>query len=331
MRITGRCVLIASIIIICNSWGFLVHRTVHQLAIYELPGSLQRFMYHHMEYGVRYSVRPDQRRSQDSTEAAKHYIDFEEYGDSAAWKMPWSWTDAVARYTPDSLLKHGYVPYYVIMMKNRLTQAFRSGNADSVLILATELAHYIGDAHVPLHTTVNYDGQLTGQKGLHALWESTIPEMLIDQFTLSSPHKAKYIRHPEQAIWNAVRHSYSMVDEILKTERTVSASFTDNTKYRVQTRNGREVKSYTSAFAKAYNKALGHSINDQLIRTANMIADFWYTAWVDAGKPDMDNWYQPAFSDDDQKKLKTETKAFRKNELLLHDLLIARKRGKNRD
>ncbi len=298
MRILSRWGIFLVIMIFCNSWGFLVHRTVHQLAVYELPGSLQRFFYRNMEYGVKYSVRPDQRRNEDSTEATKHYINFEAFGDSAAWQMPHTWEAAVARYTKDSLLKHGYVPYYIIMMKDRLTNAFRNGKSDSVLFYATDMAHYIGDANVPLHATLNYDGQLTGQRGLHALWESMIPEILLDQYNLRSRHKAKYLDHPEETIWSAVVRSFTMVNEVLEKEREVSKSFTDSTKYRVQMRNGREVRSYTSEFAKAYSKALGSSINDQLIFTADMIADFWYTAWVDSGKPDCDNWIKPYFSDE---------------------------------
>jgi len=329
MRTTSRWGLFISIMICCNSWGFLVHRTVHQLAVYELPGSLQRFFYRHLEYGVRYSVRPDQRRNRDSTEATKHFIDFEAFGDSTAWKMPFSWQEAVATYTKDSLLKHGYVPYHIIMMKEKLTNAFRNGKADSVLFYATDLAHYIGDANVPLHTTINYDGQLTGQKGLHALWESVIPEILIDRYNLRSGHKAKYLRSPKEAIWNAVRRAFTMVPEVLAKEKEVSKSFSDGTKYRVQIRNGREYRNYTGEFAKAYGKALGTTINDQLIRTADMIADFWYTAWVDAGKPDLDNWLRPAFTDENKKQLKKELKSFKKNQLVQDKLLISRQRRQN--
>ena len=71
-----------------SSWGFLVHRTVNQIAVYRLPDDLQKFFHQNMAYIVRNSVRPDERRNADSTEATKHFIDFEAFGDSAAWKMP---------------------------------------------------------------------------------------------------------------------------------------------------------------------------------------------------------------------------------------------------
>ena len=79
------------------SWGFLVHKTAHQLAVYELPKEVQSFFYKNMEYLVTNAPRPDMRRNSDPTEATKHFIDLEAFGDSAAWKMPLHWNDAVAK------------------------------------------------------------------------------------------------------------------------------------------------------------------------------------------------------------------------------------------
>lgn len=322
-RITLSLVLLL-VIVICNSWGFLVHRTIHQLAVYELDGSLQRFFYRNMDYIVKNAPRPDQRRNEDSTEATKHFIDIEMYGDSAATKMPLQWNEAVGKYSRDTLLKYGYAPYYIVVMKDRLSNAFRSGNKDSVLFYATDLAHYIGDANVPLHTTVNYDGQLTNQKGLHSLWESVVPENLLDQYNLRSRHKARYLGHPEETAWDAVRRAYSLLPDVFGQEKDLTRSFPDTAKFRTQMRNGREVKSYSPAFAKAYSERLGNTINEQLIRSANMIADFWYTAWVDAGKPDLDSWIQPSFTKVDKSKLRAECKAFRHNTLIEKKWLISR-------
>ena len=78
--------LLLSTVVFFSSWGFLVHRTIHQLAVYELPKPMQSFFYKSMNYLVENAGRPDQRRNQDSTEASKHFIDLEAFGDSAAWK-----------------------------------------------------------------------------------------------------------------------------------------------------------------------------------------------------------------------------------------------------
>jgi hypothetical protein len=311
-------------IVIFSSWGFLVHRTTTQLAVYELPKPMRSFFHEGLPYLVKYSVRPDQRRNDDSTEGPKHIIDLEEYGDSAAWKMPLTWNEALARYSFNTLKKHGYGPYWVVIMKEKLTNAFRKSDRDSILFYAADLAHYVGDMNVPLHTTANYDGQLTNQKGLHSLWETVIPEIQLADFRLLSQHKAHYLKHPEQTVWDAVRRSYSLLPQIFAEEKNASVGFTDSTKYRVQIRNGRESKSYTSAFAKAYSARLGNTINAQLINSSDMIADFWYTAWVDGGKPDLKKLLKTS-NRLQKKQWKKEKKSFKKNNLLRDSLLISRR------
>ena len=310
--------------IIAGSWGFLVHRTISQLAIYELPNNPGSFFHQNMNYLVTHSVRADLRRQDDSTEDSKHYINFETFGDSAAWKMPLAFKEAVQLYSKDSLLKHGYMPYYVITMKNQLTNAFRKKNRDSILFYAADLAHYIGDVHVPLHTTRNYDGQLTNQKGLHSLWESVIPEIELDKYDLASAHQARYLKNPEKSIWQAVRNAHNLTTNVLRLERESSMRFTDSSKYRVQIRRGKEVRYYSTRFAKEYSKLLGKSINQQLVNSADLIADFWYTSWVDAGKPDMKPLMKSTTADPQNHALKKERKAFQENNLMKEKLLISR-------
>ncbi len=311
-------------LIIAGGWGFLVHKTVHQLAIYELPEEISPFFYQNIDYLVSNAARPDTRRNTDSTEATKHFIDLEMFGADAAHKMPLDWDKAVSMYSKDSLLKYGYVPYHVIYMKGKLTNAFKQGNKDSILFYAADLGHYIGDAHVPLHTTVNYDGQLTNQKGLHSLWESMIPELEISQYRLYSPHKAKYLRKPAKDIWNAVRNAAAHLPTMLQKEIEVSQGFTDAQKYRIQLRRGVETKNYTTEFAKAYATALGNTINQQLTASVNLLADFWYTSWVDAGKPNLSA-MTGTWTDADKAKFDKEISLFKANTLLQNNLLLAKK------
>ncbi len=306
-----------------------MHRTITQLCVYQLPKEMQPFFYQNMDYIIRNSIRPDERRNTDRTEATKHFIDFEAYGKNAEKTMPVQWEAAVAKYTEDTLLKYGYVPYWVLTMKDRLTRSFSSGDRDSILFYSADIAHYIEDAHVPLHTTINYDGQLTGQKGIHALWESMVPELTLKTFDLEGKKKAAYIKHPEKEIWKAVQHTFTLVPRMLEAEREVTKVFTEETKYRIQKRNGRDVKYYTKDFALAYAKKLEPSINDQALRAANMVAAFWYTAWVDAGKPDLSRIMTVKWTSTDDGQLKDQIKAYRKNELQKKGWLISNRQAVN--
>jgi hypothetical protein len=313
--------LVAAIMITCCSWGFLVHKTTMQIAVYQLPKPMQAFFYKNMNYLVSNAGRPDTRRNTDSTEGPRHFIDLEKFGANAAYAMPYNWDSAQKVYSRDSLLLYGYVPYEIARMKNKLTEAFRSGVADSILFYATDLAHYIGDANVPLHTTDNYDGQLTDQKGIHSLWESMIPEILIGEYNLYERHNAQYLGNPDEATWTAIRRANALLPDMLSKEKELTKKFTPETKYRTQIRRGKEVRSYSSDFAKAYAASLGNTINQQLLNTSNLVADFWYTAWVDAGKPALG----ASFSKMEKKQFKAEKKSYQKNELIKNNLLLSKK------
>lgn len=315
------------LLLTCSSWGFLVHRTVNQLAVYQLPKPMKNFFWKHRDYLVQQAPRPDQRRNTDPQEAPRHFIDLEAYGDSAEWKMPLHWDDAIRLYTIDTLKKYGYVPYEIQRIKGLLTEAFCRSDRDSILYYSADLGHYIGDANVPLHTSINYDGQLTGQRGLHSLWETTIPNLEMDSWRLRDRHNARYLKDPALAAWTAIRRGHDLYKAMIEQESALSKEMPDTAKYHMETRSGREYKTYTKTFAKAYAARLGNSVNEQLLHSADLIADFWYTAWVDGGKPDLDGLLTNPIDKSDQSAHKAELKAWRKNKLIEKKMLISRQQS----
>lgn len=318
-------VLFVGTLVTMSSWGFLGHRTTHQLAIYELPEELRLFYYSEINDLVKFSTRPDERRNLDSTEAPKHFIDLEAYGENAAFTLAHTWDKAVQQFPADTFFKYGYVPYEIMRLKNLLTAAFKNRNVDSILFYSEDMGHYICDANVPLHTTLNYDGQLTNQTGLHSLWETMIPELEIEKYNLYSSHKASYLSNPSENIWKAIQRAHALLPLIFEKEVEVTKQFTVEEKYRVQMRRGKEVKNYTSVFAKAYAKSLGETINQQLIHSANLIADMWFTCWVDAGRPDMNSLIKKGDKEYLEKNIAIEINSFEKNKLIKDNLLIAKK------
>ena len=320
----GRGLLLGIILVGFSSWGFLVHRTIHQLAVYQLPAEMAGFFHSNMAKLVYDAPRADTRRNTDSTEAPKHFIDLEPFNEKPAYDLPQDFSKAIDRYSLDTLTKYGYVPYQIIVLKNQLTKAFKMQNKDSILFYAADLGHYIGDANVPLHTTINYDGQLTNQQGLHSLWESMIPELEMEQYNLYSGHKVRYLRNPIKDVFRAIKRAHELVPTMLAKEVETSLVFNDSTKYRYQMRNGKQSRSYTTAFAKAYSEKLQPTINQQLLHSADMIADFWYTAWVDAGKPNLSGITN--LSPEKKEQYATEQAAYQSNSLIKENLLEARKK-----
>lgn len=304
-----------------SGWGFMVHRTVNQLAIYQLPKQMQSFFYLNKAYLVDNAPRPDQRRATDSTEGNKHFLDFEYYGDSTYYTFPRNWSDAVSKYGADTLYKYGTLPFTVVATLDKLTRAFKNKQRDSILYYAADLGHYIGDANVPLHTSINYDGQLTNQRGIHDLWETTVPEVVFPSYKIQSKHTAKYITDPVTRVWEIMHATHQLLPDMLEKEKEVSKQFTDSTKYRWEVRWGKNRRFYSQSFAKAYSAALKNSINQQLILSSEHLADFWYTAWINAGSPDLANLLTAPYC---KKAFKKERKAFRNDRLMEKGWLMSR-------
>lgn len=269
-----------------GTWGFFAHKRINRLAVMTLPPEIFPFYKKHIRAITENAINPDARRYVVEGEAPKHYIDIDVYGDSAIYKMPRKWKDAVAKYTEDTLKAYGIAPWNVYWMKYKLTDAFRIGDAKEILRLSAEIGHYIGDSNVPLHTTKNYNGQLTGQYGIHGFWESRLPELYSDDYNYFLPD-AQYIEDPLDAAWQAVINAHLALDSVLSIERKLTLKLGEDKKYSYETRNGRNVKVYSKVFSNAFHKALNGQVERQMRASIQMVGDFWYTCWVDAGQPDM--------------------------------------------
>ena len=209
--------------------------------------------------------------------------------------------------------KDGIVPYHLVSMQRRLTRAFESNDTKRILQLAAEFGHYIGDAHVPLHTTVNYNGQLTNQKGIHAFWESRLPELYADEEYDFWVGKARLIEDPESYYWDIVLTSHSYVDSVLQIEKQLFLEMGDR-KYCFDERGALLVKTECQAYAKAYHQRLQGMVERRMRDAILAVGNAWYTAWVDAGQPNLAKY---VFSDDtDSEASKALKNAFQKGEII---------------
>jgi hypothetical protein len=269
-----------------SKWGFFAHQRINKLAVFALPIEMQPFYKKNLLMIIEHSVDPDKRRYAIKEEAPRHFIDLDAYGDSAAYKLPHFWKDAVEKFGEDSLMKHGIVPWHVQLMKYNLTQAFKEKDPYRILKLSAEIGHYIADSNVPLHTTRNYNGQFTNQVGIHGFWESRLPELYSDEYDFFVG-TANYIISPKEEAWKAVKIAHACLDSVLIFEKTLTKNVKANRKFVVDTRNGQNVKTYSKDFSKKYHQMLDNQVQRQMRASIKMIGDFWYTCWVDAGQPDL--------------------------------------------
>ncbi len=273
--------------IVSSSWGFFSHQKINRVAVFTLPIEMMGFYKYHIQYITEKAINPDKRRYIMKEEAARHYIDLDVYGDSALYKMPRYWNDAVAMYTEDTLQAYGIVPWHINLVKYQLTQAFLNRDADRILRYSVDLGHYIGDAHVPLHTTENYNGQLTGQLGIHGFWESRLPEVFFEHYDLFTG-KAEYIKNTQLEAWKAVESSHLALDSVLRFEKLLTLRYPEDKKYSYEERGATTVRVYSYDFSRDYQEMLNGMVERQMKRAIKMVGDFWFTAWVDGGQPDLD-------------------------------------------
>lgn len=276
-----------SVVILCASWGFFAHKKINQLAIFTLPTEMFGFYKANNKYITEHAVDPDKRRYADTAEAPRHYLDVENYEEHID-SIPEKWNDALKKYGQKKISADGMVPWQIQKTYNNLIRAFKEHDSLKILKYSADLGHYVADAHVPLHTTANHNGQLTNQTGIHGFWESRIPELFAVNYNLLVG-KASYINDPLKEAWKIVKQSNTMVDTVLKFEAKLNTIFPSDQKYDFSQRGNTIVKQYSVAYTKAYQDMMNGMVERRMRSAIIEVGSFWMSAWIDAGQPKLKN------------------------------------------
>ncbi|MCW3082060.1 MAG: Nuclease [Segetibacter sp.] len=262
-----------------------------------------------------HAVDPDKRRYALASEAPRHYIDIDRYGEFPFEELPTRYDSAIKKFSEDTVVANGIAPWWIQTMQARLTNAFKEKSAAKILKLSAEIGHYVADAHVPLHANSNHDGQLTGQKGIHAFWESRIPELLAEKEFDFMIGKAHYISNISKFIWTRVLESAAEADSVLQNEAALTKKLSTDRKFAFEERNGKIVRQYSSHFTVAFNDELKGMVERRMQMAIASTASFWYTAWIDAGQPDLKHLQPLAFSEEDLKEFEVLNAAWKNSSL----------------
>jgi hypothetical protein len=274
------------------SWGFWAHKQINRNAISLLPAEMQPFFKQNEAWIVTHAVDPDNRRRVDPNEGARHYIDIDRYGKYPFSDLPHQYEEAVKKYSDSTVKQNGTVVWRIADYTKKLTQAMREQNRSDILYFAANLGHYVADCHVPLHATENYDGQLTGQQGIHARWESDYPERFMTSYEpvrladlRGNSLAVYYIKSPLDDSFAWALESYVMIAAVLKADSIAKAATPDSLFTEKKFPNGRSQKIYPDAYYKKFKEQLNGTVEPRFEQAVQRVASLWYTAWVDAGKP----------------------------------------------
>lgn len=259
------------------AWGFAAHRFVNGRAIDTVPEPLRALLAANRRYLVEHAIDPDLwRNAGQSGEDPNHYLDMDAFG-AYPFDIPRVEAEHLARHGAGAAGK-GRVPWRVAELYRELVQAFRDQDGARILAAAATLGHYVGDSHVPLHAVLNYDGQLTGQKGFHARWESELFERFEDQVA-PRVHAAAATpsRDPIALTFDALLESYQASIPALASDRASVGprDFADT-----PADDRFDDAYYTKLYALE-----GDRLAARLEKAAERLGSLWLGAWEEAGRP----------------------------------------------
>lgn len=251
-------------------WGKEGHKTINRKAMDFLPLEMKAFTAW-KDYMGEHASDADNRRFNDKTEAPKHFIDIDFYKEFLAGSMIRDEDSLIAVYGKETVDKIGILPWATLNTYRNLIGAFKENNRDKVLIFAADLGHYVADGHQPMHTVLNYNGQLSGQKGVHSRYESNMVNRYENKLeNCFSDCSIQEVSDPKDFIFNYISGANSAADILFAADKlaTKDAGNTDSDEY------------YRIMWFKT-----GYITEVQFQKAAQDLASLIYTAWVSAGKP----------------------------------------------
>jgi hypothetical protein len=255
-----------------RAWGRLAHQMVNAAAIKTLPQPLRSYFKPHQFYLVEHASDPDLLADQNSAEHQHHFADIEAYDSFPfhAFRKQF----VVERRSPTPIeLREGDAPWQIERLTIQLSEDFRNRRWGAINHDAVFLAHYAADLTQPLHTVLNYNGQLSGQIGIHGRFETAVVAFYQNQWILR-PQPASDISNLRARIFNELLTSYRARTAIFNADRRTRSQFQDN----------------DPRFLPTFAEAIGPAAKARLEDAACFVGSLWYTAWVKAQKPILRDW-----------------------------------------
>ena len=265
------------------AWGSKGHYWISTKAIDCLEGRLRKLFSRQRAYILKHCMDADYRKDQNPDEYYRHFVNLDRYGGFPFPQLDLDEEKLTGQLGKETVLKNGTLLWASEKTFRNLVTAFGSRNEEQILHYASDLAHYIGDLHQPLHTVENYDGQLTGQRGIHFRFEGDLVNLHLDNIRfLPSPPADLGPLLP--ALYEMALNSFQWVDNILVADlKTVAGLGTDRSQFvRTKKRKG----TYPDQYYTKMLREVGTILTLRLNRAAQSLASLWWMAWEKADRPE---------------------------------------------
>jgi len=267
--------LVALILWLCSAgsmlgWGPTAHEIVNAWAIYALPPEIRPFFENNRQFLVEHANDPDQWMKKDRYERKRHYIYLDKYGVFPYPLLPHVYKRATEQFSSGRINRDGVLPWQVGEVSLHLTKSMKAANWEQVKLEAAVLAHYVADAHDPLHTTQNFDGQLSKQPGLADRFEIRLPDRYSKLFIMRS-ETADKIDDPTEYAFQDCLEANIWVDLIVWSDLRAREGLPD----------------YTDDYFDRFYGHVGATLVRELNTAGRDAGSYWYTAWLNAGQPQL--------------------------------------------
>jgi hypothetical protein len=227
---------------------------------------------------VEHSVDPDLWRSAGFLEEPpRHFLDMDGFKDVAPADLPRDYATAVARFGEELVKKNGTLPWRAQEIYEQLVRAFEQqgqGSSrwalDNARFFVAVLSHYVADAHMPLHSVVNYDGQLTDQQGVHARFEADLFLRNRDRLRIAPPDLPP-AASARDLVFDALGSSFESVPGLLAADREAIGAGVE----------------YDDAYFDRFWKGAGPLLESRINRAISAVSAVIVGAWERAGRPDL--------------------------------------------
>jgi hypothetical protein len=257
--------------IMLSGWGYIGHYKISEQALESVKGKIEGFDSWTV-FISDHASDPDYRKSWLPTEGPKHYIDIDNYPEYKTNGSISTNYDSVSKQHGEAFIKQqGLLPWATIATFDSLRYYFEVKDWYHARLLAADLCHYVGDGHMPLHTTRNYDGQESGNKGIHTRYESKMILEYSDKIQ-GKIKPAEYINDVNSFIFKFLYQSHRLCDSIFKADNLAK-----------QIAGGTESPEYLPLLWKNTGEMTARQFNEASFALGSLI----YTAWIQAGSPNL--------------------------------------------
>ena len=263
-----------------GAWGYDGHRRINYIASKQLKGPFGQFLKNNSDPLKWYAVAPDYNKDIDSEEFHRHFIDADYYDEYPFTKIPKKYEELISLYGEDKIRKYGIAPWAINETCERIIDLLKKNQIEEAIYNMGVVGHYIADLHMPLHTVINYNGQFSGNDGIHKRWE----HRLVDEYVkkIKPVGKIEKVKDPWSFSMKIVKESFKLHHLILEADTKARKLLTKEQADRL---NSYDVLSFEKPYLDSLYDDTGNLLNERMGRAVMRLASLWNYCWEQAGRP----------------------------------------------